>query len=515
MDTNNTNLQQSQKSQKFIDWFGLLLLIVVAIAIRLFINFSTHLMPGINAAYYPVQVRSLLENGRLGFPDLPFVFYFEAIFAKILQFVGLCDLDGCIMVTSKIIDSILYPLIAVPAFLLTKLVISNQKAPRWIRFISPLLVAVSIFALIMMADFQKNSIGLMWSLFYIYFLYKAAKNGGSLNYVLAGVFFVLTGLTHLGSLGFVIAFSLSFFFFFFIFQREKRINLLKMLSGLFLVGGLVSFILFFFDPQRLERLISVFLLPIKMFKNPTIFGILQGQIPLQPPHLIGIFVAHLLVIVGIILLFIKRKEMSSQEKTLFVSLLVVTAFMASPFLEADLGNRLYLMVYVPAAILLIPILKYILGKWKRLILVAIIVILMVGPVPMALKLGMRSAKSITDEAYQDLFKLKSVIADPERTLIITRHGLEWWTAWALEVDVSQEWGIKEEMLKKYDVVYYLRQESGQGNFGPFGPGGPSFPEVVIPPEAKIVYQDEFYILAKVPEGSLRHPYEEPKGPEKR
>lgn len=508
MDTNSNNLQESQESQKFIDRFGLLLIILTAVVIRLSINFSTHLMPGLMAAYNPLQVRSLLEDGQLGLPDLPFVFYFEAIFAKALEFLGLYDLNESIMVASKITDSILYPLIAVPAFLLTRLVVSNLKASRWVAFIPPLLVAVSTPALVMMADFQKNSIGLMWSVFFVYFLYRAAKDGGLVNYILAGVFFILTGVTHLGALGFIIAFTLSFFFFSFIFQREKRTNLLKTLGVIFSGGGLVSLCLFFFDPERLERLVNAFLLPAKTFKNPTILGILEGRIPIQMPFFISIFIAHLLVIIGTILFFVKRKDMPSVEKALLASSLAVTAFMSSLLLEQQLGNRLYMMVYVPVAVLLIPILKYISNKWKGLLLTALVVILMVGPVPVMLKLGFRSAKCITDEAYHDLFKLKTVIADPNKTLIITRHGLEFWTAWALGVDISHGRNLTSESFKKYDVVYFLRQKSGQGDFGPFGPGGPSFPEVVIPPDAKIVYQDRFYILAEVPKGPLRYPYEE-------
>lgn len=515
MDTEKTNLQQPPESQNFIDRFGfilIILIIAIAIAIRLSINFSTKLMPGLMAAYNPLQVRSLLEHGKLGFSDLPFVFYFEAFFAKIFQFLGFCDLSGCVMFSSKIVDSFLYPLIAIPAFLLTKSIASQIKAPKWVLFIPPLLLTVSFPAFVMMADFQKNSIGLMWSLFFIYFLYKAAEIGRAKNYILAGIFFILTGLTHLGCLGFIIAFTLSFFFFSFIFQRDKRINLLKALGLISLAGGLVSLSLFFFDAERLKRLVSIFLLPLKAFENPTIFGILAGRIPLQPPYLINIFIAHLLIISGIIIFFTKRKKMSPVEKTLLASSVTVTIFMASLFLEPELGNRLYMMVYVPFVIILIPVLKYLSGNWKRLLLTTLLLILMVATAPIAIKV--RSAKCITDEAYQDLFKLKSAISNPEKSLIITRHGLEFWAGWVLNVDASNSPGLKGDAVKKYDVIYYLRQESGQGDFGPFGPSGPSFPEVVIPKNAKIVYQDEFYILAEVPKDSLGNPYGKKEGPEK-
>ena len=309
MITPTANPQEPQEDSKLFERVGLFLIIAVASFIRLTINFSTDLMPGLMAAYNPIQVRSLLDNGQLGFPDLPFVFYFEAGFAKLLEFAGLCDLDGCIMVSSKITDSLLYPLIAIPIFLLAKSVAAHIKAPRWVSLIPPLLMIVSMPALVMMADFQKNSIGLMWSIFFIYFLYKSMKDGKLLNYTLAGVFFVLTGLTHLGCLGFVVAFSLSYFVFSIAFQREKRINLLKIFGLLILAGSLASLALFFFDSERLGRLVNAFVAPLQMFENPTIIGILDGKIPLQPHFFITVVVATLLVLVGIILFFAKRDKL--------------------------------------------------------------------------------------------------------------------------------------------------------------------------------------------------------------
>ena len=179
--------------------------------------------------------------------------------------------------------------------------------------------------------------------------------------------------------------------------------------------------------------------------------------------------------------------------------------MSSLLLEEELGNRLYMMAYVPAVLLFIFPLKYIFGNWNKRALIAVMLIMMVAPVPVMW--GTRNVKCITDEAYQDLFKLGAAIENPDETLIITRHGLEFWAVWALDVDVSHGRDLTDEVVESYDAVYYLRQKKGIGNFGPFGPGGPPFPEVVIPPDSEIVYQDEFYILAKAPPGPPRFHYE--------
>lgn len=506
MDSTGTSLQQNNKNQALFDWLGVFLIIAAAVVTRLIINFSTYLMPGLMPAYNLIQTRSLLETGHLGFADFPFVFYFEAGFAKVLNFFGLCDLSTCIMTASKITDSILYPLIAIPIFLLAKTIAKDIKTSRWLLFIPPLMLTISISGFMMMADFQKNSIGLAWAMFYIYFLYQSVKDGGIKNYLLSGVFFLLTGLTHLGCLGFIVAYTAGFFFFAIIFQRERRVNLLKVSGLLILVAGVIALTLFFLDPTRLERLISIIRLPLTMFENPTIIGVFFGQIPLQPPNFINVFLANLSAILGIILFIIKKKEIPINEKILLLTSASMAAFTASPFLESELGNRLYMMAYVPSAIVTVFLLKYTYSKWLRVTLSVLILALTVFLAPAAVYI--RSGKCITDEAYQDLLKLKSVIKNPDKTLIITRHGLEYWSAWALEVDVGSGRDMTDEDLKKYDAVYYLRQESGQGNFGPFGPGGPSFPEVKIPEDAKIVFQDNFFILAEVPKETKQQPYGE-------
>lgn len=511
MITTTNNLQHPQDG--WIRWerIGLFLVIAAAVVTRAMVNFSTDLMPGLMSAYYPIQVRALLETGHLGYPDFPLVFYLEAGLAKLLQILGFCDLNSCVMFSSKFIDAALYPLIAIPIFFLAKTIIAHAKVSKWIPLLAAALVTISGPAFVMMADFQKNSIGLMWSAFYLYFLYKSVKDGGLRNYLLAGAFFILTGLTHIGGLGFIIAFTLSFFFFSAIFQRQKIIILLKILVLLVLISSLVYLGLFFFDPERLKRLTDVFLFPLTMFEHPMIISILKGKVPLSPEIFLDFCLPNLLVVFALILLALKRKEMLWPEKALFLASLLVTVFMASPLLEDELANRLYKMTYPLMAIIFIIILKYISAKWRQLLFASIVLLIMIGSAP--LTVIKRGATCITNQAFQDLSKLKTVIANPDKTLILTRHGLEFWTAWVLEVEVGSERSLSEEAVKKYEEIYYLKQKSGQGNFGPFGPGKILFPEVKIPSKTQITYEDEFYILAKALPGFLQDKYKEEKKPD--
>ena len=91
--------------------FGLLLLIF-----RAYINFSTELVPGLNGGYYPLQVRTILENGSLGFPDMPLYFYLNAFAVQVLQGFTNFPLDTLIINTTKVFDTVLLPLTIIPLF---------------------------------------------------------------------------------------------------------------------------------------------------------------------------------------------------------------------------------------------------------------------------------------------------------------------------------------------------------------------------------------------------------------
>lgn len=498
MDTPDVSLQPSQESPEVIEQLGLILIIAAVAIGRLYVNFGPELMAGVNTPYYPVQIRSILTTGKLGFPDLPLVFYIQAFFAKLIGYLRFCDFSGCIMSSWKIIDAALYPLIAIPFFLLAKSIAKDIKTPKWVLLLPSILGVASFPAWVMLGELQKNAIGLLWSTFYIFFLYKALYGSQIIDYILAGLFFVLTGFTHIGALGFVLAFTASFLLFSIILKREQRDSLIKMSMLLLLAITSIFAFLFFFDPERFERLASVIVLPMKMFEQPIILNLFKdpgATLLFYFMNPMGIN-ANLIAILGIILFFAKRQEINLKEKILLLAALSVTLFMGSPFLGTEWAQRLYLMAYIPTIIVFIFLLKYTAAIWKKLILTALMLFVTSAPTPMMLISGMKNTPSINRQAYNHLLELKKVIDNPEETLVIARHGLEWWSAWVLEVDVSSKQDLDREILESYDAVFLLRQKAGKGQVGPPGPAD-QFPEVEIPPGAEIIHEDKYFILARI------------------
>lgn len=479
-------------------WLPLVLLILIVIAIRGFILFRDDLMGGVNGMYYPVQVRAILESGKLGFPDLPLVFYLEAFVAKISISIFGGDSVQSIITASKLVNMILPALTAIPVFLLSREVLSEGRGRRWVPLLVSSFATLYFFSLFGIAELQKTAIGLAWVMFFFYFIYKAMQYGGVKNPLLAGLFFGLTGLTSLGCLGTIIVFLVLIIFFSLIFDKEKRLKLLKVIPTI-LGGFLVLITIFYFiDPERIERLLGVFLLSRKLFEDNMFSYLTKGEGPIvfmkTAPALLGNFLS----IFNLILFFRKRRFMVPSDKVFYFSLILLLILLGFPLLGLEWLCRLSLMAHIPVSITLMFAFRYIRTNWKRVILIMIMIIIIFLPL-IPITLGPQKW-CISKKAYHDLIKVKNAIRDPNSTLVVTRHGLEWWSAWVLGTDVAQQNVVTNATFDAYDDVLYLVQLKGTENVGP-GPGqgqaGSQFPEVFIPENAETVYRSDYFILARV------------------
>lgn len=65
--------------------------------------------------------------------------------------------------------------------------------------------------------------------------------------------------------------------------------------------------------------------------------------------------------------------------------------------------------------------------------------------------------SISEESYLELNQIKKIIDKPDSTLIVARHGLEWWVAWVLRTKVAQDKAINPDTWLHYDTILFLEQ----------------------------------------------------------
>lgn len=236
-------------------------------------------------------------------------------------------------------------------------------------------------------------------------------------------------------------------------------------------------------PNKFTKLVSYLNQPFQLFDKPLIFE------RIDPPTLSGLIFLNSLTIAAFIIAYKKRKQMDTGEVELVVAAAATNLLLASPFIGQALANRFNLLALGPSIILYAFIFNNSKYGAKFLAAAMILIVLIFTPPTLA----QIAEPSIPENSVAELAGLKSEIQDPRHSLIITKHGLEWWAAWFLRTDVSQEFSLTAETWKEYQQVFFLNE---------LGDRKSPFPEIRLPADAKIIHQGKYfqlYTAQKVPD----------------
>jgi hypothetical protein len=456
--------------EKYNNWFRIaiigLIVGLTSLSVRLYFNFSQELIPGVNGGYYPLQVRSLLTYGHLGFSDMPLLFYLNAFIIKFVSFFGVPVNDNLILNTVKLLDSISIPLLIIPIYrilFLNKLHLLNGFTFAIISF-----ATLSFLPLILTSDLQKNSLAVLFAFFFIqYKLFYLARK--ELRYIVFSLLFlILTGITHFGTFIFCI-FIFSIGMFYFLKLRAIIPSLVLVASAL----GLVAII----DSTRFLRLVSFWNV---MFERPAL---MNGMI--APPDSINIIISIFLAIWATWVLIKKRELTTHNQKSIIFSYAICLLVFSFPLLDVEYFKRLSLFLFIPQIMIAIQI-AVITSKRIKTITISIIVVTIMSFFAV---LGNKKSSVISENAYKELKKLKP-ITDPDRnnTIIIARHGLEWWTAWVLQTKVAQDKAINDNLLNNYKNIIVLNQINGFSEDHERSP----FHEPTYPQNSKLIYSSKCF-----------------------
>jgi hypothetical protein len=218
--------------------------------------------------------------------------------------------------------------------------------------------------------------------------------------------------------------------------------------------------------------------------------------------------------------------MRPADTRLWGALALTTLLLASPLIGRGWADRLLMMAYLPAATLL----GLLLACWpRRRVARAIGGMASVACLACVVAVGSHASQpSIPVDSIDELKGLARHIDDAPRTLVVTRHGLEWWAAWFLRTHVAQYKAIEASDWRRYDRVLFLRLLRQPGLPGPglsdvdriLGSGPPPrqrsttmqrplhrpatpFPEVPIPANATVVHEGTHFMMARVDEPPAR------------
>ena len=192
------------------------------------------------------------------------------------------------------------------------------------------------------------------------------------------------------------------------------------------------------------------------------------------------------------------RSLVAGDRALGIGLAVCAMLLACPLLSAEYANRLSLMAFVPASLaavfVLAPLARSPRAQWLGL--AGAVATLAFAVLPVARELGEARGEQpgrggggsmggnmggnmgglvkgpvIPDGSDEELIAMRALIGDPDKTLVVARHGLQWWAGHFLHTPVRNT--LPDDAYTRYDRVLQLVEVGGRG--GPRGFGGPDGP----------------------------------------
>lgn len=446
-------------------------IVMAAVAVRVWLLFRTEYVPGINGGYYLVQARALLERGALAIPDLPLTFHLHAALAWSLATVaGLAQADAIVWAV-KLCDAVLPALVAWPVFVLVRRWACARDQGNAVPLAAAALACLPSTFFRVVGDLQKNSLALVWLALLATTLHRwleapTPKRGAAVLAVL-----LLLGLTHIGVLGAALVLLAAVVAVFFARQRDAapwRQMLPWMGAGVVLLVLTAAFVSWQYDPTRIHRLASA-------FTNPAQFSFDGGQSPIRPGSAkfamrwVALVFFALTVVPALSIVWRRRNELPAADAALVAGGAFTVLALTAPYFSMDKSVRFYMIALLPAIIVAAFSVLYIATPWRRWCLLGLVSLVGIGG---TVRSWPRDGGAVlSDAAMGELQSVAQYVPRPDRTLVATPHGAEWWSAWFLRTRVAQADALRPEDWQRYDTILFLEIKAGL-HANPFAGGGP-------------------------------------------
>lgn len=402
---------------------------------------------------------------------MPLLFYLDAFFIKIISLLGFTITDTLILNLVKIVDSISIPLLLIPLYKIIKL-----TKPSTLKYFNTSIISFSVLSfspLILTSDLQKNALAIVFLFGFMacFLSYLIKKN--KFDVLLSIIFLFLTGLTHFGTFAFALFFMLVSVLY--SYRKKAIIPLIIVLAA---SAGIVAI----FDLSRFNRLFSFWTV---VFERPAL---LNGM--LAPPDFLNILISIFLAILGIITLKTKGSKLTLYQRSIIFSSIICLIVLSFPLLEGEYFKRLSLLLFIPQILLILHIAPAI--SIRQLKTISIFLFIFTALSIFAVS-GNPKEPVIDQSAFENLKEMKFSIESGNEPIVIARHGLEWWTAWALHTKVSQDKAMDNAFFEKYKNVIFLIQINGFGNDGQRTP----FHEPAIPKNSQMIFSSDYFRAFKL------------------
>jgi hypothetical protein len=71
---------------------------------------------------------------------------------------------------------------------------------------------------------------------------------------------------------------------------------------------------------------------------------------------------------------------------------------------------------------------------------------------------------IPDDSAEEFRSLRPLVSDPVHTVVVARHGLEWWAGYFMHTPVRDRDGISDTLFGRYDRVLFLVDKGDHSGF---------------------------------------------------
>ncbi|MEA4883586.1 MAG: hypothetical protein VB144_08025 [Clostridia bacterium] len=438
-----------------LDWWPAYLAVASAIALRLAILFSTGLVPQTDGAYYLAQVRSLLAGKGLRFSDTPLLFWVQAAVARAFTAVTPLTIEAATIAGVKIVDAVVPPLAVLPIFALWLRWTPRERRSALAAITVAALPALSFSLVHMTGDLQKNAFALVLLSFAFWAFDTASRRNHALDWALMGLALLGCALSHVGVFAAAITFAVPAMLYRVMAGAKSGPERARRAATLAVLGAgsvALAYVLSLFIP-KLGSLGPAMLSPLSLFSGETTFSRLAAGLgPGSLADTIEVVLAYA-PLLAVAMLW-RRCRPDGATAAMLAGVSAATGVLACPFLGGIDGLRLHLMAYVPVSALF----AWAVGVARpRSAKVACVAMLIANALAVAPVIPQATMPTIAEESYPELLSLKERIDHFGSMVVVARHGLEWWAAWALDAAVVPTIGATPDLWERYDTVLLLQE----------------------------------------------------------
>lgn len=407
--------------------------------------------------YYFVQVRGLLEQGSLPYPDMPLLFHLYALVAKGLMAMG-WEPEAAIVLSTRSVMVVVPALLPLPIYG----VIKAMSAPQRVRAAQWVIIGAAGFLPLTMSHLpqtlQKNTLGLLLLavlIFYSQRLLRGARPGDMIAAALVGVLIVLS---HFGTFAAMVLYGVAVLLAWVGVHRSLGRALVPALTLLIGSGAAVGLI-YFLDIHRFHRL-YVYLADSV---TDSLVGALllgEGSNPRVLTTLAGLTIFYLSL--ALLHRIYKRfgSELVAGDRVFWLANILFSGLLVLPVLDEALMGRLGLFMSLPMLIILAHCEHFAMGKrWMRRTIMALVAIGV-----LVLAVGELVSERIHNANHQAVFSdIRAVDSRQILTsgdLVITRTGAEHVCNWFYGVKAGVITSLTLADFDTYDRIFVLNPLQG-------------------------------------------------------